>query len=153
MASRDEAWLHLRSAHGGIFDIICENVAHVLKVSLCEINVVGEREQYHLGKFPATGSRSDPIEDSICRFVVERNGVVSLPDCRLDESFKDVRAVKEGFCKSYLGIPLYFRGLLLGSLCVGNDEPRQWTEKDVDVLRRYATNSGVLTTKGHHGGS
>lgn len=142
-AMNNRTWQYLRDNYGAAFDALCCTTATMLKVPLCELNIVGEHEQFHLGKYPSSGPRTDPASASGCQFVIKRGEVIALDDCTSDEDFAQLPGVQNGHFSSYLGVPLYHRGEVVGSFCVGDTKERVWTEEEITTLRAFAKCLGL----------
>lgn len=83
--------------------------------------------------------RETPLSHSFCRLVVATGKplvVTSAPD---DVRVADNRAIPDLGVVAYLGAPVTLAGgFCLGSLCVLDSEPRQWTLRDQQVLAELA---------------
>jgi GAF domain-containing protein len=67
-----------------------------------------------------------------------------IEDAREHPLFKDNPAVQDLGVIAYLGIPLATAdGYVLGSLCVIDSQPRNWTERDIRVVQDLA--AAVMT--------
>lgn len=126
-----------------IFDYLVADAARALNVAVCEFNVVTNERQFHVGKYPAEGDRSDPLVDSGCRFVVMKGKPVSVNNCVTDEDFMSLAGVRNGVFASYLGVPLRYKGELVGSFCVADTQVREWSKRDLDKLRFFAAQTGL----------
>lgn len=83
---------------------------------------------------------STPREASFCNVVVVTREPLLLRDTLLDERFMDHPAVVSGpQIRSYIGLPLRgYGGMVVGTLCAFDVEPRDWTDEEFDCLERYA---------------
>jgi len=75
---------------------------------------------------------------SFCGHVVDTQEVMLIGDARLDARFSNYRRVRDGQIVSYAGAPVLVDGLALGTLCVSDRQPRQWSEDEVRILRALA---------------
>jgi GAF domain-containing protein len=106
-------------------------------------NVVLSGVQVIAGEHGLTGwmaqARATPAEWSLCATVVRRAGEYVVPDMAADEATaQNPLHVVDGF-RSYAGVPLTAPdGQVVGSVCVLDTEPREYSEADLDVLRRAA---------------
>jgi PAS domain S-box-containing protein len=86
---------------------------------------------------PWSEARQTPLSHSFCRTVAETNLPLRVTDARLDERVKDNPAVTELNVIAYLGTPIYAAdGTPIGSFCAIDSAPREWTESDLDTLKR-----------------
>lgn len=81
-----------------------------------------------------------PREDSFCAHVVGEDQMLVVEDTESDQRFANNPQVT-GFphIRSYAGAPLTVQGQNVGTLCVFDDQPRSFTEKDRGLLRELAT--------------
>ena len=80
-----------------------------------------------------------PAADSLCTVTVELGGPLAVTDATLDARVSGLPPVTTGGLRAYLGVPLVDRaGLVVGALCVHDDEVRTWTAVDVGILSELA---------------
>ncbi|OOY12104.1 hypothetical protein BMG00_13695 [Thioclava marina] len=80
-----------------------------------------------------------PLSHSFCRYVVERDRSLIVPDARKDPELRDNGAVEDLGVISYLGVPLRTtEGHVLGSFCVLGHDPRDWTEEEHELVADIA---------------
>ncbi len=88
---------------------------------------------------PWAKSRQTPLTHSFCQHVVSTSDVLSITDARTHPLLKQNLAIAELGVIAYLGIPLTTtEGYTLGSFCVIDDSPREWTPKEVSILKELA---------------
>ncbi len=84
-------------------------------------------------------ARQSSLDLSICKYTVSSGEPLIVEDARLDEVLKDHPAVLSHIIVSYLGIPLKDdEGHAVGTLCVWDEQPRQWTIGHVQILEDLA---------------
>ena len=93
----------------------------------------------------ATGpARTLPMSDSICQYQVVTGEPLVIPDATLDPLTQHKGGVRDGSIRAYAGTPLSTRdGQVLGSLCVTDRVPRDWSEEQVALLEEL----GVLVSE------
>lgn len=107
------------------------------------VSLVDESRQFFkseagLGE-PVRSKRETPLSHSFCKFVVEGGQPFVVEDARKDERVSSHPGVEEYGVLSYLGMPLTTRdGMVLGSLCVFETQPRQWSAEDQTRLSDLA---------------
>lgn len=121
------------------FDRYTRLTQRVLGVETVIVSLVlGDRQFYKsfVGLRESLASaRGSPISVSLCRIGVERRQPLIICDGRRDSEFSDHVAVAEHGVVSYLGIPIFDEdGHALGTLCVANSVPREWSDEDVENL-------------------
>ena len=82
--------------------------------------------------------RQTPLSHSFCQHVVARAAPLVIEDARLDPELKDNLAIPEINVVAYLGVPLLAAGQVVGSFCVIDRVPRQWTQKEIDAVSELA---------------
>ena len=88
---------------------------------------------------PVASSRETPLSYSFCKHVVASGEALIVEDAREHDGLKDNLAVSEFGIVGYLGSPLTTTtGVELGSFCVLDVKPRQWNERDLDIIRELA---------------
>lgn len=83
--------------------------------------------------------RSTPVEGSFCRHVVATNEPLIVHDAPNDPRVMDHSAIESLGMISYLGMPLTLSdGKRLGSFCVYNKTPHEWTETEVSIVKELS---------------
>lgn len=84
-------------------------------------------------------NRRLPLTDSFCQFSVVTGERLVISDVRRDPLVRETRPASEGGIVSYAGFPLRTdSGHVLGSLCVVDVEPREWTTDELALLAGLA---------------
>lgn len=88
---------------------------------------------------PIATERQTPLSHSFCRIVKATNAPLIVTDSREDGRVHGNPAIEELGVISYLGYPLRApSGNPLGSVCVIDTEPRQWTDREMDYVKSVA---------------
>ncbi|MDX1646459.1 MAG: GAF domain-containing protein [Longimicrobiales bacterium] len=89
---------------------------------------------------PWSNARETPLSHSFCKHVVESGEPLVIDDARADARIARNPAVDDLNVRAYAGMPLYGEedGHTLGSFCVIDDHPRQWTPRELRILRDLA---------------
>lgn len=87
-----------------------------------------------------TDLRDQPRRDAFCDRTIQADDVLSIPDLREDEQFSGSRLVgSEPFLRFYAGAPLvYLRGVRIGTLCLLDVRPREFSLGDRAELEAMA---------------
>ena len=93
-------------------------------------------DRYHVGT-------EMPLAYSFCQFAVADRQPFVVEDARTHPLVQDNPAVTEKGVLAYAGIPLVVAGQALGSLCVLDFVPREWTADQLDVLRDLAAGASA----------
>lgn len=80
-------------------------------------------------------SRQLPREESFCAYVVDSQQVLAIDDTLEHPAFANSLLCQQYGIRSYLGAPLMtVSGDCIGSLCVMDSRPRNFTERDAEFL-------------------
>ncbi|MFJ3725770.1 SpoIIE family protein phosphatase [Streptomyces sp. NPDC090045] len=118
-------------------------VSRLLRVPVAFVSLVEEERQILPGLFglpePWAGSRALPLSHSLCRYVVAFGQPLVVPDARADDRLRTNPAVGDLGLIAYAGVPLTDAdGLVLGSLCAIDHEPRTWGDGELADLKDLA---------------
>ncbi len=143
--SRDEA-----------FDQLTSLAARLLHVKASLITLVGEERQYFKSAVgvdePWRSAGGTPLSHSFCRHAVESGTTLLIEDARENPLVADNPAVSELGVISYAGIPIRTpAGDVVGTLCVLDSVPRQWTSEEVRMLEVLADTATDLLADRLHG--
>ncbi|HSJ03074.1 MAG: ATP-binding protein [Verrucomicrobium sp.] len=139
------------------FDRVCNVVVHTLGVPVSLASFVAEDRQIFAGMAgsipePFGSARTTPLTHSICQYVVQDGQTLVIHDVRHEPWHAENLACTDLKVRSYLGVPLINdQGLTIGSLCALDDQPREWTRTNEQVLTSLAamvmTEISLLTTQ------
>lgn len=86
---------------------------------------------------PWSETRQTPLSHSFCKLVVETIQCLRITDARQDSRVAGNPAIDLLGVAAYLGVPIHSEtGEVIGSFCVIDHVPRDWTEQDLDSLQR-----------------
>jgi hypothetical protein len=124
------------------FDELTRLASTLLEAPIALVSLVDEDRQFFKSCVglpePLATVRETPVEISFCQHAVAAGEPLLIRDARELPLFRESPLVAAGQV-AYAGIPLLTpEGLALGTLCVIDTRPREWTEKDVLVLRELA---------------
>src|SRR5512138_2482851 len=130
-----------------VFDRLTRLATTLLHVPVALVSLVDEDRQFFKSSAglpePLASARQTPLSHSFCKHVVASGEPLIVSDIR-DSQFKDYPSVFGIGEIAYTGIPLTTtEGFALGSFCVADAKPRQWTEEEIEILRNLA--SSVMT--------
>jgi GAF domain-containing protein len=88
---------------------------------------------------PWASQRNTPLSHSICRHVVVNDEPLIVTDTREVDFLKDNGAIPTLNMIGYLGMPIHLKdGRSLGSFCVIDGKPREWTQTEIEIVRELA---------------
>ncbi|MFY0663495.1 MAG: PAS domain-containing protein [Natronospirillum sp.] len=99
------------------------------------VTLIGSDRQWLKAAFGAEPFEIPRREAFCAHTILLPEGVLLIPDARLDERFSDNPKVVDGDICFYAGVPLKLpTGEALGALCVVDDHPRQLNKHQLDML-------------------
>lgn len=91
---------------------------------------------------PLDVERETPLSHSFCKHVVQTEEPLVVVDAARDPRVADNLAIGELGVAAYAGYPLTLDGEILGTFCALDTTPREWSARDLELLREMA---GVAT--------
>ncbi|MGW4946588.1 PAS domain S-box protein [Actinoplanes sp. NPDC004185] len=89
---------------------------------------------------PWASRRGTPLSHSFCQYVVIDDAPLIVPDARADPRLRDNLAIEDLQVAAYAGYPLHAPdGAVLGSFCVIDTVPRDWTPQELAIVQALAT--------------
>jgi len=125
------------------FDRLARLAARVLGAPIALVSLVDEDRQFFKACFglvePWASARQTPLSHSLCQHLLVTGQPLVIRDARRDPPASDNPFIVELGLAAYLGIPLVTSsGHVLGSFCVAERQPRDWTADDIAVLTDLA---------------
>ena len=131
------------------FDMLTKLAAKLLGTPTALLTLVDRDRQFfksHTGlKEPWAGARQTRLSHSFCQWVVSGREDLVISDATRHPVLKKNLAIKDLGVVAYAGVPLYGKGgEALGSFCAIDSAPREWSEKDLSILRDLADQAQAL---------
>lgn len=125
------------------FDRLTRLAARILGVRVALVSVVDDKRQFFKSAVGLSGAsatdRGTPLSESYCQHVVRTGNPLVVSDARVHPLLKDIPAIADTNSVSYCGVPIVDReGAVLGTLCVVDEEVREWTTNEVEALSDIA---------------
>jgi signal transduction histidine kinase len=126
------------------FDQFTRLASTILQTPVALVSLVDQERQFFKSSVglsePWASRRQTPLSHSFCKHVVSTSEPLCVSDARAHPLLRDNLAIAELGVIAYLGIPLTTsQGFTLGSFCVIDGKPREWTSREMDILRDLAT--------------
>src|SRR5213594_4396598 len=127
------------------FDRLTRLATAVLRVPVALVSLVDGNRQFFKSQCgltePLASTRQTPLTTSFCKHAVGSGEPLVVPDARRDPRFEHNPIVSDGVI-AYAGIPLITSdGHALGTFCVVDGQPHEWTEEEIGILRVLATSA------------
>ncbi len=121
------------------FDRIARLASIFLRTPIATVTLVDRDRQFYKSAVgvpePVSTARETPLELSFCRHTVALGTPLVITDTRDDERVNLMPSVTEHGILAYAGVPLILDESAIGTLCVMDVTPREWTAEQVSVLR------------------
>ena len=129
-----------------VFDRLTRLATSVLHVPGAMVSLVDGNRQFFKSSVglpePWASLRETPLTHSFCKHAVASGEPFVVSDARQDPIVRDNLGVSELGIIAYAGVPLTStEGFTLGSFCVMDAKPREWTEEDIEVLKTLAASA------------
>ncbi len=129
----------LDSPREPVFDRLTETAAKAFNVPialLCMVN--GDRQWFK--SYTGVDFRETERSCAFCNYVLTQKNTTVIPDATEDPRVADNRlVVEEPHVRFYAGAPIQEEnGHVLGTLCLLDQEPRSFSEREMDVLELLA---------------
>ena len=129
----------LDSAEEEPFDRIARLASTFLGTPIATVTLIDRDRQFYKAAHglpePVKTARETPLELSFCRHTVALGTPLVIADTRADERVSLMPSVTEHGVLAYAGVPLILDESAIGTLCVMDVTPREWSEQQVGVLR------------------
>ncbi|MBY4130053.1 GAF domain-containing protein [Rhodococcus fascians] len=125
------------------YDRIVAMVADALSAPSAAFSLLDDKRQFFKSALglpvELDGAQEVPLDGSICRYAIDLGQPLVVEDARLNDILKDHPSVQGNLLVSYLGVPLIDNdGHSVGTLCVWDRKPRQWTTGHIQILQDLA---------------
>jgi GAF domain-containing protein len=128
------------------FDRLIELAVKLMRVPCGVIAIVDSERTTAMSSvgFPEGLELYLPIEMSFCRFVVSTGRPLIVEDANHDPRTIGDPAIEAFNAVSWAGYPITDAdGLVLGTFCVMDSKPHEWTETDLQVLATLAKSAST----------
>jgi GAF domain-containing protein len=142
-ALRESGWLD--TAAEAPLDQLAHLAARLVDAPTALISLVDADRQYFksavgLTTEPYATTRETPLSYSFCRYAVDAGAPFVVEDAERHPLVRDNPAVEELGVRAYAGVPLVTpEGHALGTLCVTDTTPREWSPKQIQTLEELAS--------------
>lgn len=111
-----------------------------LNAPMAMICLVDDRRQFFANQSGLSGrwaeDRQSDLSESFCKHVVEDQDELVISDTSVHPRVRTNPAVKSMSIAAYVGVPIRSPDdMVLGSFCALDSEPRQWTDRELDLIR------------------
>lgn len=125
------------------FDRLTVLASEVIGVPVSLVSMVAANYQFFKSSHglpePWASDRKTPLSHSFCQHVVTSGDPLIITDARQHDLVKDNKAIPDLNVVGYLGMPLRTsNGQELGSFCVIDSKPHEWTEDEIAIVRAFS---------------
>ncbi|WP_170162304.1 diguanylate cyclase domain-containing protein [Caldimonas tepidiphila] len=146
LTADEDARIALLSAIGlldsepeAVFDRVTRLASRLFGTPIALISLIDEQRQWFKSRVGMEPSET-PREGAFCAHAIHQQEPLVVPDARRDERFADSPLVSSApHIRFYAGAPLRsLDGTALGTLCVKDRLPREFSAQDAELLRDLA---------------
>ncbi len=128
------------------FDRLTRLATAVLHVPVALVSLVDSDRQFFKSQCglsePLASLRQTPLTNSFCKHVVGSREPLVVADARRDPLFRESVGASDVEVIAYAGVPLITsEGYALGTFCIVDRQPHDWTEEEIGILRVLATSA------------
>lgn len=121
------------------FDRLTRMAATLLACPVSMLTIIDADRQWFKSGYglpePLATARETPLDLSLCKYTVASGERFVVSDAAEDTDLSGHPAVRALGLRAYAGAPLWSPdGHAVGTLCVADVQPRQWTAAELDVL-------------------
>ena len=122
------------------FDSIVRLAVQLCNTPISSITFVDGNHQFFKARVGANTVREEPLESGLCPIIVTQETPLIILDTLNDSIYAENITVKgPPFVRAYAGVPLRSpEGHILGTVCVQDQEPRDFGEDQLSVLQMLA---------------
>ena len=125
------------------FDRFTAEAAKLLDAPVALVSLVESHRQWFMSRAahaePFTSIAETPLSYSFCRHAVAQKAPLVIDDTRADPLVADNPSVEEFDVIAYAGAPIMTSDdQALGTLCVMDHRPREWTSEQIELLSDLA---------------
>ena len=122
------------------FDRLATLAATLLDAPSAFITIVDDRRSFWKACIgvdaTATQARQNPVAESFCQYVIGSQEPLIVGDTTRDQRTRENPSISSMGVKAWAGFPLFAPGgEVLGTLCVVDTRQRDWSPREVEVLR------------------
>jgi GAF domain-containing protein len=122
-----------------VFDRLTQLAGRIMGAPISIMSMVGGDYQFFKSSYGIGDLCSTPLSHSFCKHVVADSAPLVVDDARQHPVLYDNGAIKDLGVIGYLGFPLKVAsGKTLGSFCVIDSQPRQWTDVEIEIMYELA---------------
>jgi GAF domain-containing protein len=122
-----------------VFNRLTHLASRIVGAPISVMSMVGDEYQFFKSAVGVGDLKSTPLSHAFCKHVVADSAPLIVDDARNHPVLHDNGSIKDLNIIGYLGFPLKIAsGKTLGSFCVIDNQPRQWTAAEVDIMRELA---------------
>src|SRR3954464_7514005 len=125
------------------FDRLTRLASHALNVPVALVSLVDEDRQFFKSCIglpePWASRRGTPLSHSFCQHAVASGEPLVIEDAREHPLVRNNLAIRDLDVIAYAGVPLKTSdGVVLGTFCAIDHQPRVWTEADLAFVGEMA---------------
>ncbi|GGF82061.1 sensor domain-containing diguanylate cyclase [Alteromonas lipolytica] len=124
--------------YDSILDQFIHSIAEMFDMPIAFLGVIEDNTQWFKAKF-GIDITEIPLNDSLCKLVVDSNDTVYIEDTLNDERAIDKPTVTgPPHVRFYAGVPFKLQDTTVGSVCLVDTKPRVLSNNDIELLIKFS---------------
>ncbi len=120
------------------YDRISRVAARVMRAPIATVTLIDRDRQFYKACVgipePLRSTRETPLEFSFCKHTIALGTPLVIGDTLKDEHVAEMPSVTQFNVRAYAGVPLLVAGQAIGTLCVMDVTPRDWSDDEIATL-------------------
>lgn len=127
------------------FDMMTRLAAKLVNAPASFLAIVDDHRDFYksqCGLPPALATSRQLGGRTFCHYTLERSEPLIIEDTLADSLWRTVPTVKSLGVRAYIGVPVIIDGQHVGSFCVIDMQPRQWSATEIDTVTEIGRSAG-----------
>lgn len=121
-----------------VFEEIARVVARLLDAPFAFVTVVDDLRSFWKAAYGVNdGTRSNTVAESFCQYVIRSRAELLVDDAAVHPITRQNPSIDSMGVRAWAGAPIVIDDQVVGSFCVVDTVPRQWTDSDREVLDAF----------------
>ncbi|MEZ5407677.1 MAG: GAF domain-containing SpoIIE family protein phosphatase [Acidimicrobiales bacterium] len=121
-----------------VFEELARVVARLLRAPYAFVTIVDDLRSFWKAAHGVNdGTRSNDVEESFCQYVIRARDDLLVDDARVNPLTHDNPSIEKMGVQAWAGAPIMIDDQVVGSFCVVDIVPRQWTDADREILHVF----------------
>lgn len=121
-----------------LFDELARTAARLLDAPFAFVTLVDDERSHWLAAHGVDdGTSSNAVEESFCQYVIRSRDDLLVDDASVNPITCENPSIESMNVRAWAGCPVIVSDQVVGSFCVVDTVPRQWTDRDLETLQAF----------------